>query len=167
MAARPLLFALALTACGPAAEPAPAAPKAPAAANPDAAVLGATPMDGAWTLLGDGATVAVGFGPPESEYALVIGCNSGTSRAHINWSYELAPDQDTQLRIITEAASVEFPARSFNEGLPFVNVDIDGADPRLAALAATQERFAVEVMGEADVLPWDQTIATALSGCGG
>lgn len=167
MPARALMFALALAACGPAAEPAPAAPEAPAATNPDAAVLGSTPLEGAWALHGDGATVAAGFGPPESEYALVIGCNSGTGRAHINWSHELAPDQDTQLRIITEAETAEFPARSFNEGLPFVNVDIDGADPRLAALAAPQERFAVEVMGEASVVPWDQAIADALRDCGG
>lgn len=176
MIARTLILAsaFALAACGQSGS-APEAPADAAAnagdvgeaapANPDASVLGSTPATGEWTLLGDGATVSAGFGVPQSEYQFIVVCNGGPNRVRLTTEHQLSPNQDTTLRIITEAQTVDFPARSFNEGLPSVNAEVDGADPRLDALAATQERFAVEVAGQAIVLPWDQAIARALGNC--
>ncbi len=83
----------------------------------------------------------------------------------IDYERELYPDQDTTLRLITESTTIELPARSFNEGLPTVSATLAGSDPRLAALAATQERFGVEIAGEISVLPWDPAIALTLAGC--
>jgi hypothetical protein len=136
-----------------------------APANPDAAALGGAPMEGVWSHNGDGATVSAGFGAPESEYLFIVVCEGGTGQVRIDYEHELAPDQDTILRVITEAATIELPARSFNEGLPTVSAELAGGDARLAALAARQERFAVEVAGEISVLPWHEAIALTLAGC--
>lgn len=137
-----------------------------APANPEASALGAAPMEGRWSHNGDGATVSAGFGAPESEYLFIVVCEGGTGQVRIDYEHELYPDQDTTLRIITEARVVEFPARSFNEGLPTVSATVAGDDARLAALAATgQDRFALEVAGEISVLPWDEAIALTLSNC--
>jgi hypothetical protein len=136
-----------------------------APANPDAAALGGAPMEGVWSHNGDGATVSAGFGAPESEYLFIVVCEGGTGQVRVDYEHELYPDQDTTLRLITETATVELPARSFNEGLPTVSAQVAGGDARLAALAARQERFAVEVAGEISVLPWNEAIALTLAGC--
>lgn len=136
-----------------------------APANPDAAALGGAPMEGVWSHNGDGATVSAGFGAPESEYLFIVVCEGGAGQVRIDYERELYPDQDTTLRLITESTTIELPARSFNEGLPTVSATLAGSDPRLAALAATQERFGVEIAGEISVLPWDPAIALTLAGC--
>lgn len=161
-----VVLALALAACGQTSAPADAPEATPEAAqNPDADVLGAAPLDGQWSFNSDGATIGAGFGPPESEYAMVIACNDATREVTLISSHELSPDQDTQLRIITEARTVDFPARSFNEGLPSVTAGVQGADERLTALTAPQARIAVEVAGQANVLPWHDSIARTLAAC--
>lgn len=163
-------LALFVAACSPpAAIPAaPAEAEAPAPpANPDAALLSATPLDGIWSFNADAGVSAAGFGAPESEYLFIVSCNAPAGRVTLTYEHELAPDQDTTLRIVTAAQSLDFPARSFNEGLPSVNAEVGGGDPRLAALRAAQERFAIEVAGETSVLRWDQSIARALAECEG
>ena len=124
-------------------------------------------MPGQWFFNGDGGTVSAGFGAPESEYLFLISCNAPTGRIALMYERELVPDQDTTLKIVTATQTLEFAARSSNEGLPAVNADIAGADPRFAALAATQTRIAVDVAGEVSVLSWDPSIARALAACRG
>lgn len=163
------VIALLLAACSPPAPPqqpqsSPDGPP-PAAANPDAAMLASEPMPGQWSFNGDAGTISAGFGAPESEYLFLVVCNAPTGRITLTYEHELAPDQDTTLKIVTAAQTLDFAARSFNEGLPNVSAEVEGADPRLAALAATQERIAVEVGGETSVLPWDQSIARVLQAC--
>jgi hypothetical protein len=160
-------LALLLAACTPPAPQASAPDDAAAPASANAAQLSIAPLPGQWFFNGDGATVSTAFGPPESEGVFAVVCNGGTTRVTLMSSHELVPDQATTLRIITATQTLDFPARSLNQGLPTVNAELDGADPRLAALAATQERFAVEVAGESYVLPWDQSIARTLSNCAG
>ena len=97
-------LALFVAACSPpAATPdAPSQAEAPAPpANPDAALLAGEPMPGQWFFNGDGGTVSAGFGAPESEYLFLISCNAPTGRIALMYERELAPDQDTTLRIVT------------------------------------------------------------------
>lgn len=166
--------ALLLAACSPApTEQAPdtAAPasESEAPANPDAAALGATPQTGAWTLRTDEGTTAAGFGAPESEYQLTIVCEAPSGKITITSEHELAPDQDTTLRIITAVQTLDLPARSFNEGLPNVSADVldDAATktPLISMLGAPTDRFAVDVAGVATVYPWNDAIAQALTAC--
>lgn len=167
--------ALLLSACQPPDAPPDAVANAgdvgePTPLNPDAAALSADPSLGQWFALGDGATIAAGFGLPESEFQLMIICNSATGDATVRVERELSPDQDTTLRIITEARTVDLPARSFNEGLPSVSAELDNAAAERQALIDTltpvQQRLGVEISGEVNVFPWDQSIAQALEACG-
>lgn len=171
-----LSFALALAACAPPAADQDAPAHAgdvgePAPTNPDAAALGGAPQSGVWTYNADEGTSAAGFGEPQSEYTLAIICNAPAAHVTLTYSHELSPAQDTQLGFITEARTMRFAARSFVEGLPSVTAELDAAAPGvradLAALSARQTRFAVEVMGEASVLPWDESIARVLNECAG
>jgi hypothetical protein len=168
-------LALALTACGPAVE----APPDNAAhagdvgetqpANPDAAALGATLQQGAWTFRADEGVFGAGFGTPESEYQLNIACESPMGQLTLSIEHELAPNQDTVLRIITTAQNVELPARSFNEGLPSVSAELADDAPLkpllIGTLGTPTDRFAVEVAGQISVFPWDQAIARSLEAC--
>lgn len=164
---KPAAIALFLAACSPLAPQSATEAPPPAAASPDASMLAGEPMQGQWSFNGDAGTISAGFGAPESEYLFLVVCNAPTGRVTLTYEHELAPDQDTTLRIVTAAQTLDFAARSFNEGLPNVSAEIAGADPRLASLAATQERIAVEVGGETSVLPWDQNIARVLQNCAG
>jgi len=136
---------------------------------PDAAALVATPQTGAWTLRTDEGTTAAGFGAPESEYQLTIVCEAPSGKITITSEHELAPDQDTTLRIITAVQTLDLPARSFNEGLPNVSADVldDAATktPLISMLGAPTDRFAVDVAGVATVYPWNDAIAQALTAC--
>jgi hypothetical protein len=174
-AMRMSLFTLALliAACAPApTEPAQdtaATSSETPIANADAAALGAAPQPGAWSFRTDEGTSAAGFGPPESEYLLTIVCTGPSGAITIRSSHELAPDQRTTLRLITSTQSLDLPADSFNEGLPSVDAQIGDSDPLkpllIGMLGAPTERFAVEVAGEANVFPWDESIARALIAC--
>lgn len=171
---RTLLLALALAACSPAAPPPDQAAHAgdtgePQAVNVDAAALGATPQTGAWILRTDEGTTAAGFGAPESEYLLVVSCETPTGKISVIYEHELSPDQDTTLRIITPVQTLDLPARSFNEGLPTIIAEA-GADAAqktalIAMLGAPTDRFAVEVNGESTVFPWADDVAEALIAC--
>jgi len=154
-------FALLLAACAP---PAPSEAPAPPSEN---SALSAEPQPGQWSFNADAGTISAGFGAPESEYLFLVICNAPTGRATLSYERELYPDQDTTLTLVTASGSQDFAARSFNEGLPSVSAEVEGGDARLAALAASQERFAVTVAGETSVLPWDGSIAEALSSCVG
>lgn len=162
-------LAVLLAACGQSAPPAPQAPAAtpaPAAANPDAAQLSATPLPGQWFFNDSGeGLVSTGFGEPESEGVFGVQCERATHRVTLMYTHELAPDQDTQMRIVTAAQTLDLPARSFNDGLPSVNAALGASDPRLAALGARQQRFAVDVAGDTSVFPWDESIARVLQSC--
>lgn len=154
-------FVLLLAACAP---PAPSEAPAPTAENP---ALSAEPLPGQWSFNADAGTISAGFGAPESEYLFLVVCNAPTGRVTLSYEHELSPDQDTTLTLVTASGSHDFPARSFNEGLPSVNAEVEAGDARLAALAASQESFSVTVAGETSVLPWDASIAEALSSCAG
>jgi hypothetical protein len=170
------VFALALlAACSPAPQSnterkteTPAAQAAPTQA-PNAAALSATPAEGQWFFNGDEGVISANFGPPESEGILSIVCNAGDRRISLHYNGELTPDQDTTLRILTAAQSLELPARSHNEGLPGISADIAADAPEhaalLNALSAQQQRFAITGAGDTIVLPWDQSIPRALTGC--
>lgn len=168
MIARALVvsFALVLTACGqtsaPELESDPASPgsELPLAAD----LLANEPLAGAWESVGDGATTGVRFTPANYPDTLTIGCNSGTRRAFINWTVS-DPTENGDMRVYTVAETVAFPATATNDGAHILGVDVDGADPRLVVLKTQQERFAVQGLGQAIVVPWDASIAAALNEC--
>lgn len=95
-----------------------------------------------------------------------VQCELATRRITLLYPYDLVPDQPTTLRIITASRTIDFPAHSFNDGLPSVNAELDGADVHLAALAARQERFGVRVQGQVAVFPWDESLARVIAACG-
>jgi hypothetical protein len=170
----PCLAVLLLAACTPAAPPAspPAsAPAAPSAipADPYVAALSAAPASGQWAFLGEDATISAGFGESESEYQLVIVCNSATGALAVDVSHELAPDQATTLRLVTATQTLDLPARSHNQGLPSVRADIARDAPQklplIGMLGAPTDRFAIDIAGELTVFPWNDAIARALIEC--
>lgn len=137
--------------------------------DPNAAALGATPQTGAWTLRTDEGTTGAGFGAPESEYQLTIACEAGSGKLTLIYEHELAPDQDTTLRIITPVQTLDLPARSFNEGLPSVTAEVLDSTPAkpalISMLGAPTDRFAVDVNGEITVFPWADAVSQALIAC--
>ncbi len=170
MTARALAFsfALALAACGQARAPAPEIdPNSPGMELPLAAdLLAGEPLAGVWESVGDGATIGVRFTPTDYPDTLTIGCDSGTGQAFINWTLGDTV-QDGEMRVYTAAETAVFAATAMNDGMHLLGAEIDGVDPRLAALKAPQARFAVQGFGQAIVLPWDQGIAAALNECAG
>jgi hypothetical protein len=166
MTVRALIIAsaLAVSACNPQPTPEPDA-DSPGTELPVAAELLANEaLAGAWAMVGDGATVGVLFTPTDYENTLAIGCNTGTGQAYINWTIS-DPAEDTEVRVYTAAETVTFAATAINDGVAMRAVDVVGTDPRLAALTASQERFAVQASGEAIVVPWDPSIAEVLNAC--
>jgi hypothetical protein len=141
------------------------APGPAAAVNPDAAALGPAADFGQWFSDSAPARTSACYGAPESECVVSLGCEG--RRVTLMSSHELAPDQDTTLTIATASQTLALPARSFNEGLASVSAELDGADPRLAALAARQDRFGVDVGGETHVYPWHESVARVLAACAG
>ena len=168
MIARALLISLALVlaACGQTSAPAiEAEPASPGNELPPAFdLLANEPLAGAWESVGDGATTGVRFTPASYPDTLTIGCHSGTRRAFINWTVR-EPIENGDMRVFTAADTVAFAATGTNDGVHILGVDVDGADPRLAALKAPQERFAVQGGGQAIVIPWDESIAAVLNDC--
>ena len=171
---RLLVLALCLAACTPPAPPASPPPAAESVAantpaNPYIAALSAAPAPGQWSFLGEDATISAGFGEPESEYQLVIVCNSATGALTVDVSHELAPDQATTLRLVTATQTLDLPARSHNAGLPSVRADIAGDAPEklplIGMLGAPTDRFAIEIAGQITVFPWRDAIARALIAC--
>lgn len=162
-----------LAACSPApnsqAPAQDAATTAEAPADPNAAALGAVPQTGAWTLRTDEGVTAADFGAPESEYLLTISCEMPSGKLTLIYERELAPDQDTTLRIVTPVQTLDLPARSFNEGLPSVTAEVlDSAPAKIALismLGAPTDRFAVDVNGESSVFPWADAVSQALIAC--
>ncbi len=171
-----LIVLLLLAACSPAPQNSNAgktetpAAQATSTQAPNAAALSATPAEGQWFFNGDEGVISANFGPPESEGILSIVCTEGDRRISLHYNGELTPDQDTTLTLITATQSLEIPARSHNEGLPGISAEIAANAPQhgalLAALTAQQQRFAIVGAGDTVVLPWDQSIARALAGCG-
>ncbi|HVK79604.1 MAG TPA: hypothetical protein VM915_03240 [Verrucomicrobiae bacterium] len=170
---RAALFALAaLTACTPAppasqAAPDPAAAQAASDASANAALLSAAPQTGAWAFQADDAIFAAGFGAPESEYQLVFTCNQASGAVHITSAHELALEQATTLTLITPDTTRALAAQSFNEGLPSVSAELEGAQARDIAtlLSAPHTNLGIDVAGETHVYPWSAEIARALESC--
>lgn len=172
---RSTLIALALLSA--ACSPAPTAPAENGAtttaetapADPNTAALSGTVQTGAWSYRADEGTFAAGFGAPESEYQLTISCEAASGKLTIMSEHELAPDQDTTLRIITPVQTLDLPARSFNEGLPNVTAEVlDNAPAKTALismLGSPADRFAVEVNGQSTVFPWADAVSQALIAC--
>ncbi len=63
---------------------------------------------------------------PESEFQLVMACESGSGQVTITSDHELAPDQTTVLALITQSETLRLPAQSFNEGLAHVSATLRG-----------------------------------------
>ncbi len=170
---RTSLIAIALlAACTPAPSQAPeagATTTEASPADPNTVTLSATPQTGVWTLRTDEGVTAAGFGTPESEYLLVVSCEMPSGKLSLVYEHELAPDQDTTLRIVTPVQTLDLPARSFNEGLPSVTADaLEGTPAKtslISMLGAPNDRFAVEVNGQSGVFPWDDAISQALIAC--
>ncbi|MEQ1819681.1 MAG: hypothetical protein ABL871_13830 [Terricaulis sp.] len=172
---RSTFIALALLAA--ACSPAPTAPAESGATttaesepiDPNTAALSATPQTGAWSVRTDEGTTAAGFGAPESEYQLTIVCEAASGKLTLMSEHELAPDQDTTLRIITPVQILDLPARSFNEGLPSVTAEVLDSDAAKTALismlGSPTDRFAVEVNGQSTVFPWADAVSQALIAC--
>src|SRR5690606_36348336 len=174
-----LIPALLLFACTPAPQqqqPAPdsapsqqAAPEAQAPQNPYTAALSAPLPDGQWFSEETSSRTSAGFGLPESEFQFVVSCATRAGKLSVTLERELAPDQQTTMRIVTAPQMLDLPARSFNEGLPHVLAELapDAPEegPLVRMLGAPQDRFAVEVAGEFQVFPWDESLARALTAC--
>jgi hypothetical protein len=161
--------ALALVACSP---QGPAAPvegevdqSSPGMELPVAAeLLAGPPMSGTWTAIGDGADVGVRFAGPDYPDTLTIGCNEGSGRVFINWTVQ-NPTEDGEVRVYTLARTETFASTGSNDDGAMRAIDVEGADPRLAALKVPQTVFGVQASGEAIVVPWDPQIAATLDGC--
>lgn len=169
---RRLFLALLLTACTPASPPAQeAAPSAPASAAATSAApqLAGAVAEGRWFFEESAESASAGFGLPESEIQFNVHCARATRVVTLGYEHELSPDQDTTLTLHTAAGAVDFPARSFNEGLPNVSAEItvppDG-DARLAVLARVTDRFAVDAGGATLLLPMDANLRRVLALCG-
>ena len=162
---RSIVILVLLAACSPPQRQ--TATNAPAqSVAPNAVLSGVTPLEGEWFLNApDLGLVSAAFGVPESEGEFAVQCDLAAHRVTLFYSWELTPDQDTTLRVLAQGQAVEFAAHSYNEGLPTVNAEVPGSDPRLAALAATQEHFGVAVGEDVTSMPWDQKIAQVLSRC--
>lgn len=167
-------LALVLAACSPAPSSAPAGATTETAEQPrplnlDAAALTHTPATGQWFERVDEGTFAAGFGVPNSEYQFTIVCTQGSGALTVTSENELAPDQDTLIRIITSTQTLELPARSFNEGPPNISAEIaDNAPvkiPLIGMLGAPTDRFAVDAGGVITVYPWHDAIARTLIAC--
>ncbi len=170
------VLALILAACSPAPSSAPAgattesgAAEQPSPLNLDAAALGGAPATGQWFEAVDEGTFATGFGLPESEYQITIVCTQGASSIQITSENELAPDQDTLIRIITSTQTLELPARSFNEGLPHISAEVGDLAPQkgplIGMLGAPTDKFAIDAGGVITVYPWHDSIARTLIAC--
>lgn len=175
MASRMLLGALALllAGCGDAKPPAAQnGHDASGEATPDAAgLLSRPPAAGSWEQIGDGAITSAQFkapgAPDGAPDEINIGCNNGSARAFLNWTFP-QPTMSGNLRVHTATGAVVFAAEAYNfENTHMLGVEVDGADPRLAALKTEQARLAFEGAGQAIVLPWDPKIALELSACAG
>jgi hypothetical protein len=169
-------LALSLAACSPAPSSAPAGAttetdggEQPSPLNADAAALAAAPAAGQWFERVEDGTFATGFGVPDSEYQFTIVCTQGSGAITVTSENELAPDQDTTIRLITSVQTLELPARSHNEGLPSISADIaDTARekiPLISMLGAPTDKFAVDAGGAITVYPWHDSIARTLIAC--
>lgn len=159
-------LALGIAACGQ-----PSTPKSESDPNsPDnelpvaSELLANAPLAGTWEAVGDGATVGVRFTSKDYPDTLTIGCDDGTRRAFINWTVR-DQTQNGEVRIYTAAKTETFAATAMNDGMHLLNIDVDGADPRLAVLKVKQDRFAVQGFGQAIVVPWAASIADTLNAC--
>lgn len=124
---------------------------------------------GSWRVTMDAAGdyAATSYGPSERDDLFRVFCSLPTGRVTVQSAHALPHDQETTMTIHTAARAIALPARS--ENLPdgaLVFAQIEGADPRLAALSQSQERFTVEVEGAALVVPWHDSIAQTLRACG-
>jgi hypothetical protein len=130
-----------------------------------AELLALPPLSGSWEQIGDEATSLVLFTPTDYPQTLAIGCDGDTGQALILWTIS-SPADDSEVRVYTESQVVVFAATGFNDEAPVRAVQVDSTDLRLAALKERQTHFAVQSTGEAILLPWDASIATALTNCG-
>lgn len=175
MTKRTVIGALALLvagcgeATGPAAQTAANAPAGTVAQSKE--LLAHAPLAGSWEQIGDGAITSAQFkapgAPDGAPNEVNIGCNNGSARAFLNWTFP-EPTTKGELRVHTAAGAVAFAAEAYNfENTHMLVVEVEGADPRLADLKTQQPRLAFEGAGQAIVLPWDPKIATELSACAG
>jgi len=168
-AALVLLLAACTPASPPAQEAALSAPASASATSAPAPQLAGAVAEGRWFFEESAESASAGFGLPESEIQFNVHCARAMRVVTLGYEHELSPDQDTTLTLHTAAGALDFPARSFNEGLPNVSAEItvpaDG-DARLAALARATDRFAVSVGGATLLLPTDANIRRVLALCG-
>ena len=173
---RTLILALALlaAACSPpaqtadtattAAEQAPAVPE-----NVYVAALAGTVQTGSWVARTDEGVTSACFGAPQSECVVTVACEMPSGKLTLSTEYELAPDQDTAIRVFNATQMLDLPARSFNEGLPSVTATVADSAPEktplIGMLGAPTERFGVEVAGQRTVFPWDTSVASVLTAC--
>lgn len=168
-----LAIGLALAGCSqgapPATEAETAAPTDTMADDPvtaDAELLAGTVLQGRWEEVGDDADVGVRFTSPDYPDTLTIGCNQGSGDVYINWSVR-DPLSDGEVRVITTGGAVTFAATAANYEENYLNIAVEGNDPRLASLKTVQERFAVQAFGQAILVPWVPSIAATLNDCPG
>jgi len=167
-----LLF---LAACSEAPAPAANAPVPPAPAPPAPAaapwvwddVSGDPERSGQWiyTALQGGFSTAA-FGGEATVAAFSLACEHATHTITLMRSNELSPDQATTITLIIPAGRLDFPAQSFNEGIPHIRALVPMPDARLEAVAAAPDGFAVEAGGEVSRIRADPMIARVLADCG-
>ncbi|WP_158764276.1 hypothetical protein [Terricaulis silvestris] len=182
-------LALLLTACTPPAPPTQPAAESPAAQSSATASTNTTIRDpnalsdnpaftwddvdqdpeliGRWfyTASGDGAFTSAAFGGEETEASFTWVCNRASRTIALTRDIELTPDQPTGLGIITPGARYVFDARSFNEGLPNISAQVRAIDPRLDAIAASAEGFAVQAAGDTTRIRHDAMLQRVLADC--
>jgi len=169
-------LALLAAACSPAPQsaqtPASAAAtaEAPTSVDPYTQALAGAAAEGEWIARSDEGVSSACFGAPESECQITIVCEQPSGAVKLMYEHELTPDQDTTLTVFNATSTLSLPARSFNEGLPSVNVDLTAAAaerlPLISLLGAPTDRFGVQVAGgDLRVFPWNDAIATTLIAC--
>lgn len=168
--------ALALAACSDPPAPTASAPvprAAEAAATPAYApwvwndISGDPQLIGHWTYTPlQGGYSSAAFGGDATEAAFSFSCEHATHIVTIMRSNTLEPDQPTTLTLIIPAGRQDFPAQSYNEGLPHIAARVPIPDARLEAVAASEDGFAVEAGGDVTRIRPDPMIARVLADCG-
>ena len=173
------LVALVVCACSP---PAPASqsstqePVATSAAQPQSVVetpaapaaLASALADGAWAFEEGNAGSIASFGAPDARHdKFYLQCERGPKSVAMSLNQVPSPGQNATLTITTAVGAFDFPAhRGEDDGAPTVSSELTAPDPRLSALAAATDRFAVTGGGETLVLPMHAILRHTLSLCG-
>lgn len=165
-----LAFALTLAACTPPAEQsadAPAAEAQPIAEN--LAKLEGELIPGyAWAYWEADGQKGANFEDGSNHPLVRIVCTTATRAISVEYEFTHPYGQSTTIHLITATATINVPAQGVEGPIDLVIGELPGSDASWAGLAATQERFGIEVASMPGVIgrmPWETRIAETLAPC--